>query len=67
MPNLKLFTGNSSPVLATQVAGAPLGHGHGFPARLVVPDRRGFDWVKWVVRVHVGRTSHLLQPPLPLS
>ena len=54
-------------LLATHVAGTPLTHGHGFPARLIVPDRRGFEWVKWVVRVRVLRSSSLLQPPLPLS
>jgi hypothetical protein len=54
-------------VLATHVAGRPLSHGHGFPARLVVPDQRGFDWVKWVVRIQVLDSSHLLQSPLPLA
>ena len=54
-------------LLATHVAGEPLGHGHGAPLRLVVPDRRGFEWVKWIVRVRVETTSHLLQPPLPLT
>jgi len=54
-------------LLATHVAGEPLRHGHGYPLRLVVPDRRGFDWVKWIVRVRVETTTHLLQPPLPLS
>jgi DMSO/TMAO reductase YedYZ molybdopterin-dependent catalytic subunit len=54
-------------VLATQCAGRPLPHGHGFPARLVVPDRRGYDWVKWVTRIRVLDSSHLLQPPLPLA
>lgn len=54
-------------LLATHVAGAPLSPGHGFPLRLVVPDRRGFDWVKWVVRIRVLRSSELLQPPLPIS
>lgn len=54
-------------ILATHVAGAPLSHGHGAPLRLVVPERRGFDWVKWVTHVEVLRSSHLLQSPLPLS
>jgi hypothetical protein len=54
-------------VLATHCAGRPLTHGHGFPARLVVPDQRGFDWVKWVTRIRVLDSSHLLQPPLPLA
>lgn len=54
-------------LLATHVADAPLGHGHGFPLRLVVPDQRGFEWVKWVARVRVSGGSHLWQPPLPLA
>jgi hypothetical protein len=54
-------------VIATEVGGRQLSHGHGFPLRLVVPDRRGYDWVKWVTRVRVTGSSHLLQPPLPLT
>jgi len=53
--------------LATDVAGEPLTHGHGFPARLVVPGERGFEWVKWITRVSVVDSNELLQPPLPLS
>ncbi len=40
-------------LLATDVAGEPLTHGHGAPARLVAPGRRGFQWVKWVDRIEV--------------
>lgn len=40
-------------LLATRVDGAPLSHGHGAPARLVAPERRGFQWVKWVEAVEV--------------
>lgn len=54
-------------MLATHVAGLPLTPGHGFPARLVVPSRRGFDWVKWVVEIRVIGGSHLVQPPLPIT
>jgi hypothetical protein len=54
-------------LLALQVAGEPLIHGHGFPLRLVAPGQRGFAWVKWVVRLRVNETSHLWQPPLPLQ
>jgi len=54
-------------LLATDVAGQPLTHGHGAPLRLVVPDRRGYDWVKWVTRIRVNETGPLLQPPLPLQ
>src|SRR4051794_2209996 len=40
-------------LLAPQVGGEPLSHGHGAPCRLVAPGRRGFQWVKWVERVEV--------------
>jgi DMSO/TMAO reductase YedYZ molybdopterin-dependent catalytic subunit len=40
-------------LLATHVGGEPLTHEHGAPARLVAPGRRGFEWVKWVVRIEV--------------
>jgi cytochrome b561 len=42
-------------LLATDVDGERLSHGHGFPARLVAPGRRGFQWVKWVEAVEVRR------------
>ncbi len=35
-------------VLATTVEGKPVSAGHGFPARLVAPNRRGYWWVKRV-------------------
>jgi DMSO/TMAO reductase YedYZ molybdopterin-dependent catalytic subunit len=40
-------------LLATHVGGQPLTHEHGAPARLVVPGARGFQWVKWVVRIEL--------------
>jgi DMSO/TMAO reductase YedYZ molybdopterin-dependent catalytic subunit len=40
-------------LLATHVADEPLSHEHGAPARLVVPDARGFQWVKWVTRIEL--------------
>ena len=54
-------------LLATHVAGQPLDHGHGAPLRLVVPGRRGFDWVKWIVAIEVDDTPAWWQPPLPLT
>ena len=54
-------------LLATHVAGLPLDHGHGAPARLVVPGHRGFEWVKWVVALEVDDTPAWWQSPLPLS
>ncbi|WP_138005094.1 molybdopterin-dependent oxidoreductase [Halalkalirubrum salinum] len=40
-------------LIATHVGGDRLNHGHGAPARLVAPGRRGFQWVKWVTRIEV--------------
>jgi DMSO/TMAO reductase YedYZ molybdopterin-dependent catalytic subunit len=54
-------------LLALSVAGRPLTHGHGAPARLLVPDHRGFDWVKWVSRISVRGSPDIWQPPLPLQ
>ena len=54
-------------LLATRVGGAELSPGHGFPARLVAPGRRGFWWVKWVEEVAVDDTPWWWQPPFPLQ
>lgn len=40
-------------LLATHVSGEPLAHRHGFPLRAVVPNRRGWFWVKWLTEVEV--------------
>ncbi|MCA1587758.1 MAG: molybdopterin-dependent oxidoreductase [Chloroflexi bacterium] len=40
--------------LATGVAGRPLPAGNGAPLRLVAPNRRGLEWVKWVDEIEVG-------------
>ncbi len=40
-------------LLAVGVAGVPLPVENGAPCRLVVPDHRGLDWVKWVVDIEV--------------
>jgi DMSO/TMAO reductase YedYZ molybdopterin-dependent catalytic subunit len=42
-------------LLATHLGGEPLSPGHGYPVRLVVPGRRGYQWVKWVERIDVAR------------
>ena len=54
-------------LLATHVAGEPISDGHGGPARLVAPGRRGFWWVKWVQRIEVTTEPWWLQPPFPLQ
>ncbi|HET8777853.1 MAG TPA: molybdopterin-dependent oxidoreductase [Candidatus Limnocylindria bacterium] len=38
-------------LLATHVGGGPLPAANGAPCRLVVPTRRGLDWIKWVGRI----------------
>jgi DMSO/TMAO reductase YedYZ molybdopterin-dependent catalytic subunit len=40
-------------LLATHVGGQVFDHGHGFPLRAVVPSRRGWQWVKWLVGIEV--------------
>ena len=54
-------------LLASRVDGRFLSPGHGFPARMVEPDKRGYDWVKWVDSITVNDTGKLWQPPLPLT
>ena len=51
--------------LATHLGGAPLSPGHGYPARLVAPGRRGFWWVKWVVEMETSQRPSWLQLPFP--
>lgn len=54
-------------LLATRVGGRQLSRAHGFPARLVAPDRRGFWWVKWLTVVEVDGLPEWWQPPFPLQ
>jgi DMSO/TMAO reductase YedYZ molybdopterin-dependent catalytic subunit len=54
-------------LLATRLDGRPLGAGHGFPARLVAPGRRGFWWVKWVTSIDLDPSPWWRQPPFPLT
>jgi len=53
--------------VATRLGGRPLSAGHGFPARLVAPGRRGFWWVKWVTAIDLGPSPWWRQPPFPLT
>ena len=45
----------------------PLAHGHGAPARLVLPGRRGMEWVKWLAMIRVNESGAGWQSPLPLQ
>jgi hypothetical protein len=40
-------------LLATHVSDVPLPAANGAPLRLVAPDRRGLDWIKWVTEIEV--------------
>jgi hypothetical protein len=40
-------------LLATHVGNEPISPGHGAPVRLVAPNRRGFQWVKWVDQIAI--------------
>ena len=41
-------------LLATHVAGGPLPAANGAPLRLVAPQRRGLDWIKWVKTIEIA-------------
>jgi len=51
-------------LLSTHVSGEVLSVPHGFPARVIVPSRRGWFWVKWVtgIVVHTTIGEVLAQP-----
>ena len=53
--------------LAFELGNAPLSAGHGFPARIVAPGRRGFWWVKWVDSIEVSGVPAWFQVPFPLT
>ncbi len=53
--------------LVTRLGGEPLSPGHGFPARIVAPARRGFWWVKWVTRIELSPVPWWFQSPFPLT
>jgi DMSO/TMAO reductase YedYZ molybdopterin-dependent catalytic subunit len=53
--------------LVTHLGGEPLSPGHGYPARIVAPVRRGFWWVKWVDKVELSALPWWAQSPFPLT
>lgn len=53
--------------LAIGAGGEVLSPGHGAPARLVAPGRRGFWWVKWVSEIEPSDAPWWWQSPFPLT
>lgn len=53
--------------LAVGYGGQPLRSGHGAPARIVAPGRRGPWWVKWVTEINTDDRIWWAQFPFPLS
>ena len=58
LPHLLLAVGSDD---------GPLTPGHGYPARLVAPGRRGFWWVKWVSGIELSQRPWWAQSPFPLT
>ena len=54
-------------MLAHTVGGEPLSRGHGAPARLVAPGRRGLWWVKWVTEIRTSDRPWWAQTPIPFT
>ena len=54
-------------LIATRLGDQPLDPGHGFPVRLVAPDRRGYWWVKWVSAVTIDELPSWWQLPFPIQ
>jgi hypothetical protein len=54
-------------LIATRLGGMPLDAGHGFPVRLVAPDRRGYWWVKWVTAITIDGLPSWWQLPFPIQ
>ena len=54
-------------LIATGLGGMPLDPGHGFPVRIVAPDRRGYWWVKWVTAITIDELPAWWQLPFPIQ
>jgi len=40
-------------ILAYKMNGVTLPEEHGYPLRLVIPDKLGYKWVKWIVKIEL--------------
>lgn len=48
----------TDPLLAYEANGETIPHEQGFPIRLVVPERLGYKWIKWVTGIEVISGEH---------
>jgi DMSO/TMAO reductase YedYZ molybdopterin-dependent catalytic subunit len=44
---------NEDTILAYRMNGVTLPRDHGYPLRLVIPDKLGYKWVKWIVKIEL--------------
>jgi DMSO/TMAO reductase YedYZ molybdopterin-dependent catalytic subunit len=49
---------DTDPLLAYEVNGGKLPADQGFPLRLVVPDRLGYKWIKWVTGIKLDKGDY---------
>lgn len=61
------FSEASQLMVATRLGGVVLQAGHGFPVRLVAPQRRGYWWVKWVTAITLEDIPSWWQLPFPVQ
>jgi hypothetical protein len=54
-------------LLATRVGDQRLSAEHGYPARIISADRRGFWWIKWVISIEANDVPYWLQLPFPMQ
>ncbi len=47
------YVRTGKPILAYAVNGGPLPREHGWPLRVVAPDKYGYKWVKWVTSIEL--------------
>lgn len=52
------YINSGKPILAYEVDGEPLPREHGWPLRVVAPDKWGYKWVKWVTSMEVTNRGY---------
>ncbi len=52
------YVNSGKPILAYEVNGGPLPREHGWPLRVVAPEKWGYKWVKWVTEIEVTNRGY---------